>query len=224
VAKKPELRGTHERSHKKEEVAKMPAQFHSRLPLLVLPILSAVAVLFAVAGGATAQSASGSITGRVIWSPCVRGIPLPMSPDAQAQSGAPAAPEAPPNTMPQPAPGSRPIPITGLPAGAVLVAVQNTAVSTRTDEAGKFSLSGVPAGQYMTVAAGPVANESSAIAERPNVFVNGGESVDVGTLSLGGSSPLGIACRPVPGMGAAPSTDGPPQPSETTPPGDPRNP
>src|SRR5438552_3693386 len=114
------------------------------------------------------------------------------APDAQAQPGAPAAPEA-PNTMPQPAPGSRPIPITGLPAGAVLVAVQNTSVSARTDEAGKFTLSGVPAGQYMTVAAGPVANESSATAERPNVFVNGGESVDVGTRSLGGRTAPGRA-------------------------------
>src|SRR5207237_4577462 len=94
--------------------------------------------------------------------------------------------------MPQPAPGSRPIPITGLPAGAVLVAVQNTSVSARTDEAGKFTLSGVPAGQYMTVAAGPVANESSATAERPNVFVNGGERLGVGTLSLGGARPLAL--------------------------------
>jgi len=200
----------------------MPTQFHPRLPLLILTVVSTVLVLLLMAYGATAQSATGSITGRVMWGPCVRAIPLPMTPDAQAQPGVPAAPEA-PNTMPQPAPGSRPTPITGLPAGAVLVAVQNTAVSARTDEAGKFTLSGVPAGQYMTVAAGPVANEPIATAERPNVFVNGGESVDVGTLSLGGPSPLGIACRFVPGVGAAPGTEGP-QPSETTPPGAPENP
>ena len=200
----------------------MPAQFHPRLPLLFLPVLSTVMVLLLVAHGATAQTATGSITGRVMWGPCVRGIPLPMTPDGQAEPGAPAAPEA-PNTMPQPAPGSRPVPITGLPAGAVLVAVQNTSVSARTDETGKFTLSGVPAGQYMTVAAGPVANESSAVAERPNVFVNGGESVDVGTLSLGGSSPLGIACRFVPGIGAAQGADGPP-PAEPTPPAAPDNP
>src|SRR5919204_3779369 len=180
---------------RKQEVAKMLAQFHPRVPLLFVPVLSTVVVLLLVAHGATAQSATGSITGRVMWGPCVRGIPLPMTPDTQLQPGAPATPEA-PNTMPQPVPGTRPIPINGLPAGAVLVAVQNTSVSARTDETGKFTLSGVPAGQYMTVAAGPVANEASAIAERPNVFVNGGESVDVGTLSLGGGpTPVGIGCR-----------------------------
>jgi hypothetical protein len=82
-----------------------------------------------------------------------------------------------------------------LPAGAVLVAVQNTSVNARTDEGGRFTLSGVPAGQYLTVAAGPVANASSAIAERPNVFVTGGQSVDIGSLSLGGPQTLSIACR-----------------------------
>lgn len=207
----------------KEEVAKVPAHVRRFLPLLFLSVLSTVAVLLVVAHDATAQPATGSITGRVMWGPCVRGIPLPMTPDTQAQPGAPPAPDA-PGTMPQPAPDSRPIPITGLPAGAVLVAVQNTSVSARTDETGKFALSGVPAGQYMTVAAGPVANEASATAARPNVFVNGGESVDVGTLSLGGSSPLGIACRFVPGVGAAQGAEGPQPPAETTPPAAPENP
>ena len=75
------------------------------------------------------------------------------------------------------------------------MAVQNTSISARTDEAGRFTLTGVPAGQYLTVAAGPVANSLSAIAERPNLFVNGGESVSAGTLVLGGSS-LGVVCRP----------------------------
>src|SRR6202011_1488414 len=90
-----------------------------------------------------------------------------------------------------------PAPVNGLPAGAVLVAVQNTGVNARTDEAGRFTLSGVPAGQYMTVAAGPVADSVSATALRPNVFVSGGQSVDVGTLALGASTaqPFPIACR-----------------------------
>src|SRR5438132_13224500 len=131
-----------------------------------------------------------------------------MAPDAQAQPGGPEAP----NAMPQPVPGTRPIPVNGLPAGAVLVAVQNTSVSARTDEAGKFTLSGVPAGQYMTVAAGPVANESSATAERPNVFVNGGESVDVGTLSLGGAAPPGLRRSFLAGVRACPGAAGPPPP------------
>jgi hypothetical protein len=113
-----------------------------------------------------------------------------------------------------------PVQVNGLPAGAVLVAVQNTAISARTDEAGKFTLSGVPAGQYMTVAAGPVADSVSATAERPNVFVNGGQSLDIGTLSLGGGyTPYPIACRfPFGSTGAAAPadaapTDAPPPPT-----------
>jgi hypothetical protein len=93
------------------------------------------------------------------------------------------------------------------------VAVQSTGVSARTDETGHFSLSGVPAGQYLTVAAGPVANSPSAIAERPNIFVDGGQSMDIGTLNLGGSSgTLGVPCRVLPGVQGAPGTDTQPAP------------
>jgi hypothetical protein len=108
----------------------------------------------------------------------------------------------------------------------VLVAVQSTGVSARTDETGRFSLSGVPAGQYLTVAAGPVANAPNAIAERPNVFVNGGQSVDIGNLSLGGSAGAGIPCRVLPGVQTAPGTDTQPAPDTATPstPGDSANP
>jgi hypothetical protein len=162
----------------------------SRRPYLVFATALSAAALLILAHGVSAQSASGTITGRVLWGPCIRAIPLPAAPavpDAQAQ--------------PQPAPGQT----NGLPAGAVLVAIQNTAISARTDEAGRFTLSGAPAGQYLTVAAGPVADSVFAMAERPNVFVNGGQSVDLGTMSLGGS-PLGIACRvgpgPLPGVGS----------------------
>jgi hypothetical protein len=168
-----------------------------RRPLYVLPIVGAVVILTSVvfAAGATAQSASGTVTGRVLWSGCLRAIPLPASPDAQAQT-----PEG-----AQPGPGLRPIPgpTNGLPAGAVLVAVQNTGVSARTDEGGRFKLEGVPAGQYMTVAAGPVAESLVATAERPNVFVNGGQSMDIGTLSLGGTS-TGVQCRFPVGINAVP--------------------
>src|SRR5579859_7120698 len=157
-----------------------------RRPLFTVPMVGAVAIVASVAfaAGATAQSASGSVTGRVLWSGCLRAIPLPASPDAQAQT--PDAAQAVPGLRPIPAPTS------GLPAGAVLVAVQNTGVSARTDEAGRFTLSGVPAGQYMTVAAGPVADSLAATDQRPNVFVNAGQSVDIGTLSLGGGSTSGI--------------------------------
>jgi hypothetical protein len=162
--------------------------------LLVFPIFASVATLLLVTHAATAQSASGTITGRVLWGSCIRAIPLPAQPDAQTQS--------------QPQPAQPAMPTTGLPAGAVLVAVQSTGISARTDEAGRFTLSGVPAGQYLTVAAGPVANATNAIAERPNVFVSGGQSTDIGTLSLGGGpGPLAVPCRVLPGVQGAPGAD-----------------
>jgi hypothetical protein len=150
------------------------------------PLLAAVLAL--TAGGllttANAQPATGTITGRVVWSACLRGIPLPATPNA-AQPGE-AMPDA------QVAPGGRPFPIPqprSIPAGAALVAVQNSPLGTRTDEAGRFTLSGVPAGQYLTVAAGPVAESLAATAQRPNVFLkDGGQSMDIGTLTLGASN------------------------------------
>ncbi|MDQ6673622.1 MAG: carboxypeptidase-like regulatory domain-containing protein [Chloroflexota bacterium] len=196
----------------------MAALVHLFKPSRGVTMLGALALLASVifaAQSATAQSATGTVTGRVLWGSCIRGIPLPMMPDGQPQPGMatpdPAAPDA------QIAPGSRPTQVNGLPAGAVLVAAQNTAVNARTDEAGKFTLSGVPAGQYLTVAAGPVADSTSATADRPNVYVSGGQSVDIGTLSLGGSAAPAYACRfpngvdgPMPGAPNTSSPDGTP--------------
>lgn len=190
-------------------------------PTIAYPALGALAALaglLLVAHGATAQSATGTVTGRVVWGSCIRGIPLPMTPGGQGQPdvmqpGTPITPneQAIPN-------GQSPVSVNGLPAGAVLVAVQNTPINARTDEAGRFTLSGVPAGQYMTVAAGPVADAVSATAERPNVFVNGGQSVDTGTLSLGGGPmPFGIACRLPPGSGATTPSDAAPPAEAPTP-------
>jgi hypothetical protein len=185
----------------------MPALAHLFKPSRALPTLGALAIVASVAfaaHSAAARSATGTVTGRVLWGSCIRGIPLPMTPGGQAEPGTAVAPDTSAPDAQQIAPGSRPVPVNGLPAGAVLVAVQNTAISARTDEAGKFTLSGVPAGQYMTVAAGPVADSPSATSERPNVFVSGGQSVDLGTLSLGGSgaTPYAIACRFPPGVDA----------------------
>jgi hypothetical protein len=195
----------------------MPALFR-----VFAPVVGALAVLGSVAfvsHGAAAQSATGTVTGRVLWGSCIRGIPLPMTPSGQPQPGVAIAPDAPDAQI---GPGQRPIPINGLPAGAVLVAVQNTSISARTDEAGRFSLAGVPAGQYMTVAAGPVADSLSATAARPNVFVSGGQSLDVGTLSLGGSGvpPYSIACRLPSGV----DSTNPGATTNTMPPGDEPNP
>lgn len=173
--------------------------------LLFLPAFAVMAAVLLVAHSAAAQPATGTVTGRVMWGPCIRAIPLPARPEAQ---GAPV-----PDLQIQPIPPSGP---SGLPAGAVLVAIQNTSISARTDEAGRFSLSAAPAGQYLTVAAGPVANAASAIAERPNVFVDGGQSVDLGTLSLGGSAAVGFPCRVLPPYGAAQGSDtAPAEPGST---------
>lgn len=179
--------------------------------LLLIPVFSGLAATLVVAHAATAQPATGTITGRVMWGPCIRAIPLPAQPDAQTA----------PDAQVQP---NRPDGVSGLPAGAVLVAIQNTSISARTDEAGRFSLPGAPAGQYLTVAAGPVANSTAAIAERPNVFVDGGQSVDLGTLSLGGSLTIGFPCRFLPPVGPAQGSDtAPAQPGgpETQPPTNP---
>jgi hypothetical protein len=174
--------------------------------LLVLSAFGAAALLILGTYAATAQSATGTVTGRVLWGNCIRAIPLPAQPNDQG--AAPASPDA--QVQPQPI-----VPQTGLPAGAVLVAVQSTGISARTDEAGHFSLSSVPAGQYLTVAAGPVANATNAVAERPNVFVSGGQSVDIGTLGLGGGGPaVGFPCRVLPGPQSATGTDATPAPPD----------
>ena len=184
----------------------------TRKTLWAAPAGAFTALLLVAAHGATAQSATGTVTGRVIWGPCIRALPLGPADSSQAQSAAPApdtgavTPDAQQGQPMRP----QPVPVpSGLPAGAVLVAVQNTSVSTRTDETGRFTLSGVPAGQYLSIAAGPVADQMAATAERPNVFVNGGQTVDAGTFSLGGSrwAPLGVPCGIVPGVGVAPAPD-----------------
>jgi hypothetical protein len=187
-------------------------------------------MLVALAPAVGAQSGAGTVNGRVVWGSCLR-IPLPMGPsgtgsvapgDVTTSGPADAMPATPPDVStlqpggpsgqpgspdsPMPVPGIvRPGVIRSVPAGAVLVAIQNTAISARTDEAGRFSLSSVPAGQYFTVAAGPVANATSATAQRPNVFVSGGQSVEVGTLVLGSMLGGGGVCGPYgPGVDAAP--------------------
>jgi Carboxypeptidase regulatory-like domain len=197
-------------------------------------VMALVAAGAAVAQSpALAQAGTGRVTGRVVWGNCLP-YPLTAVPGAGAAGGAPAQPL--PDMVPQPdvpvqpggqvqpdgqvAPG-RPGPAPGrlLPAGAVLVAVQGTALSARTDEAGRFTLDGVPAGPYLTVAAGPVAGVSAASAWRPNVSVAAGQTVDVGILPLG--SGLAIPCRYAPLPGGVPPDSGPASPgTDTSPPTD----
>jgi hypothetical protein len=88
-----------------------------------------------------------------------------------------------------------PVPFTGLPAGAALVAVQNTSIATRTDETGRFTMTGLPADVYLTIAAGPVADSNAAIAVRPNVVVAGGQTTDIGTLTIAGAAASYSNCQ-----------------------------
>ena len=129
--------------------------------------------------------------------------PGELSPDANPEMVPEDPPEAspditsPPATGAMPAPGVRvypdpwpPIPIRPpvlrpIPAGAVLVAVQGTALSARTDENGRFRIEGVPVGQYWTVAAGPVRGTNSAFVLRPNVAVQADKTSSLGVLYLG---------------------------------------
>lgn len=154
--------------------------------------------------GAAAQTGTGTVTGRVVW--CSTGTvypyPVPLSPDGSDSGESPDP--VPPLGMPVPGstvPEIQVMPDDGriapilprppfgpIPAGAVLVAVQGTSLSTRTDENGRFSLGGLQAGQYLTVAAGPVGSASGAVATRVNVQVNAGASRNLGALYLGGNA------------------------------------
>ena len=156
----------------------------------------------AVLTSASAQG-TGSITGQVIWcSPLplragVAGAEVPQE-AVEASQSVEVQPDGPVRPGPVPIPIPRPSPIRPIPAGAVLVAVQNTSLSARTDEGGNFRIDGVPVGQYYTVGAGPVRNAPIATALRPNVLLSSsGETTNLGQLSLGGPCqfprPLGAA-------------------------------
>src|SRR5437867_4433742 len=95
-----------------------------------IPVIAVLAIAISatfITQGVAAQPATGTVTGRVVWGSCLRGVPLPMAPDAGSQTQ-PAAPDV----QPQPGrPVPVPVPTFGLPAGAVLVAAQNTSISAR---------------------------------------------------------------------------------------------
>lgn len=172
---------------------------------LALAAVSSVAAFMMGAAGvaslaaprsATAQSGTGTISGRVVWGNACITFPMPAMPSQDGgvvpglearplppESGSGVAPEpAPaPDSLRPPFPFPRP---RALPAGAVLVAAQGTALSVRTDENGRFSMPNVPAGQFLTIAAGPVAAASNAYALRPSVMVTAGQTVSLGTLTL----------------------------------------
>ena len=181
-------------------------------------VLLAAALAANLGGPAAAQPGTGTIVGRVVW--CPVGVvyppyPVPLAPDAQGVEGemAPEAVQAPddavaPDGSVVPGVVRRP-PTRLVPAGAVLVAVQGTARSTRTDENGRFTLTTVPAGQYLTVAAGPVASGGNASAHRVNAMVNAGQRLDVGVLYLQGPGAVGCGVVGIyPGVAEADAVDG----------------
>lgn len=163
--------------------------------------LLAVAGVLAVPRAAlsVAAASTGVVVGQVVWCAPLP-VPYGVAPGAfGAEGGAEAIPETVPEGAPEPGPevlpdrgGVRPVPVPRpgvprpIPAGAVLVAVQGTSLSARTDEGGRFRIEGVPIGQYLTVAAGPVRGAATAIAIRPNVYLReAGQTFSVGRLSLG---------------------------------------
>jgi hypothetical protein len=75
------------------------------------------------------------------------------------------------------------------------IAVEGTLLSTHTDSVGSFKLEGVPALQLLTVDAQRDAL-ASAIASRPNVAVQPGETLDLGTLDVG-ACPAPPAVTPI---------------------------
>ena len=194
---------------------------------LAIALLSAAA--FALPRYASHEAAAaqggGAIVGQVLWCApfgvrvTAEGVePLPATAVAGVES-LPAPGVAPEGVeiMPGGAIGPfppRPIPLPRpqvVPAGAVLVAVQGTSLSARTDEVGRFRIEGVPVGQYYTVAAGPVRTVPGSTAMQPNVFVaSSGQTVDLGRLSLGGACQIGPVPLGVPG--AAEGQPGEPPP------------
>lgn len=199
---------------------------------LAVGVASAVVSLWHVAQPSAALQGGGVVTGQVVWCSGIYGFAVGVGAAIPGQEGgqiAPQAPEAPsPQILPddstfpggRPIPGPRPEPRI-IPAGAVLVAVQGTALSARTNESGRFRIENVPVGQYLTVGAGPVRGVSDSTVLRPNVFVqNASQMVDLGRLSLGqpcvfGPTPLGAPDGPqvAPGDEISPTIPGPaPQP------------
>lgn len=172
----------------------MTVRVGPRVMLAAAGLLAVVGFLGVARGLSPASAASGgTVTGQVVWCaplPYLLGVPGAAEGAAPAPAATPADPastpgETKPAGMPAIAPDFRPSPVPRLiPAGAVLVAVQGTSLSARTAEDGRFVIEGVPAGQYLTVAAGPVAKINGAVASRPNVFLTEGQKTDLGQISL----------------------------------------
>src|SRR5713226_858500 len=141
--------------------------------MLLSTTLGSVLLACELIGQASAQSASGSITGQVV---VCRDDFAPVA-DASMDGGALL------QDVPSPVHGgqlvSMPIPVAN-----VLVVVEGSSLGTRTDEGGRFSLLGVPAARPLAITA--LLDPGSPPAARVNFVVSAGQTIDVGMLILGG--------------------------------------
>ena len=124
-------------------------------------------------GGASAQPASGALVGRVVL---CRDAFAPVADDSAGDS--PLLPD-----VPSPG-GGRPLASMSIPVPDVLVVVDGIGLSTRTDDNGRFSLTGVPPAQTLSLSVLQQA-DAPPLTQVPNVVVSQGQTLDLGTLVLG---------------------------------------
>jgi hypothetical protein len=148
----------------------------------------------------SAQADTVTVTGQVAW---CRSVPLPVASAldvGEARSAEPPTgvtaddaglqpPSAPETDVPTPRGGRRAVGL-AIPASA-LVAVQDTAMSTITDEQGRFTLAGVPASSVITITAVSTEAGGEPIAKQVDASGRVGERVDAGTLFL---PPSAVGC------------------------------
>jgi hypothetical protein len=72
-----------------------------------------------------------------------------------------------------------------VPVANLQLSVSGTSVTAQTDGAGSFTLTGVPAGQALTIVA-QTAEGPELVVNGPPVSVDAGQTIDIGTLGLPG--------------------------------------
>lgn len=134
-------------------------------------------------GAAAEAPGTGTVVGRVTF---CKLLPRPVE-----------APEADVSPLADVTPGMNrgvPPPIR-LPVPNVQLSIQGTNVRTVTDGGGAFTLSGVPASQPLVLVAqlspGPMM-----VLSQPNLMVSAGQTLDLGTVGLGGCADGGMVLVP----------------------------
>jgi hypothetical protein len=136
----------------------------------------AMASLVASAHVANAQSAgTGTVTGHIIWCRALAG------PVVSAGDGDDSPDLA--DVTPGLRKGITPPPPIRVAAQDIVLTVQGTPISARTDAAGSFTLTGVPAAQPLTLVA-QVASGPSLVVSGPDVTLNAGQTLDLGTIGV----------------------------------------